>query len=212
MSQTACVFFSLSPSFCDTFAFSHYANALFSFHRGGQKYRRVLPENVTTSFQKINYQHTNENAGMWQHVKKLRVTVKKNVHFPSAAVTMATGSPLIDNSPSTSRRGDARTLYSVLQSPSCFKLRFLSEVKRRSELEWEAIREGRWEVWSIRSSFRLRSREPSSVIYNKLLNFNYTASPTFSTRSRCYKASDHGRLTGLFNDIPCFFSVLFLIF
>ncbi len=100
--------------FCDTFAFSHYANALFAFHCGGQKYRRVLPENVTTSFQKINYLHTNENAGIWQHVKKLCVTVKKNGHFPSAAVTMATGSALIDNSPSTSRRGDARILYSVL--------------------------------------------------------------------------------------------------
>lgn len=69
-------FFSSSPSFCDTFAFSHNANALFLFHCGGQKYHCVLPENVTT-FQKINYQHTNENAGIWQHVKKLCVTVKK---------------------------------------------------------------------------------------------------------------------------------------
>lgn len=72
-------YFSLSPSFCDTFAFSHNANASFSFHHGGQKYRRILPKNVTTSFQKINYQHTNENAAIWQHVKKLSVTVKKTV-------------------------------------------------------------------------------------------------------------------------------------
>lgn len=112
---------------------------------------------------------------------------------------MATGYPLIDNSPSTSRRGDARILYSILQSPSCLKLSFLKWGKEEKWIRMRSYRERRWEVWSIRSSCRLRWREPSSIIYNKLLNFNYTASPTFSTRNRCYKAADQGWLTGLFN-------------
>lgn len=38
--------------------------------------------NVTTSFLKINYQHPNENSALWQHVKKLFVSRKKNYPYP----------------------------------------------------------------------------------------------------------------------------------
>lgn len=122
VSQTACAVFFISKFFlcvCVTHLHVHTIPILHSCFITRPEISPSSLRNVTTSFLKINYQHPNENSAIWQHVKKLFVSVKKITHIPSAAVTMATGNTLIDNSSLTSRRGDARILAGVLRSLSC---------------------------------------------------------------------------------------------